>query len=87
MVLSQTRSAPSCEQAHDMSQAEMTRFMGTHAPKVPRIEHHYRGVCLQQEARPSTAMKASPEAILWRGRLDVEKKRPLGPNRHGDGAH
>lgn len=62
--------------AREMTQAELARAIGTHAPNVSSIEHGLRGLSLQQAVKLSKALKVSADEILRPSRPALEKKRP-----------
>ena len=66
-------------QAREMTQAQLAKVIGTHAPNVSSIERGLRGVSLQQVVKLSKALKVSPEEILGAPKPGQAKKRALSP--------
>jgi transcriptional regulator with XRE-family HTH domain len=66
-------------QAREMTQAQLAKAIGTHAPNISSIEHGLRGVSIQQVVKISKALEVSPEEILGRGKRPKSKAQPPSP--------
>lgn len=59
--------------AREMTQAELAKAIGAHAPNISAIEHGLRGLTIQQVVKIAKALRVGPEEILGPG------KQALGP--------
>ena len=66
-------------QQRDLTQAQLAKAIGTHAPNISSIEHGLRGVSIQQIVKLSRALRVSPEEILGHGKKSRTRSRPPSP--------
>ncbi len=62
-----------------MTQAQLAKAIGTHAPNVSSIERGMRGVSLQQVVKLAKALRVIPEEILGAPPRGGTPKRPPSP--------